>query len=173
MAPHRRSGPEEHVAKGHSPAVTPAVTIVMANFNGAAFIEAALHSALGQSLRDIEIVVADDASTDDSVARVTAIATADSRVRLRRSPVNAGPAAARNLCLEAARGRWIAVMDSDDLMHPERLERLIAAAERDGADIAPPPSRGSWPTAPCAPSTAPRHCTSPARGFPPKRAMPN
>ena len=59
----------------------------------------------------------------------------DPRIRLVRSAQNSGPAAARNKALALARGDWIAVMDSDDLMHPDRLKRLIAAAERDGADI--------------------------------------
>lgn len=115
---------------------TPIVTVVMANYNGARYIEAALRSALAQSLRNIEVIVADDASTDDSAERVAFVALGDNRVRLLRANTNCGPAAARNLCLAAARGRWIAVMDSDDLMHPERLEQLVVAAERDGADIA-------------------------------------
>jgi succinoglycan biosynthesis protein ExoO len=115
---------------------TPIVTVVMANYNGARTIETALRSALAQSLRNIEVIVTDDASTDDSADRVAFVALGDARVRLLRANTNGGPAAARNLCLAAARGRWIAVMDSDDLMHPERLEQLVAAAEHDGADIA-------------------------------------
>jgi succinoglycan biosynthesis protein ExoO len=113
----------------------PLVSIVMANYNGIRYIEAALQSALSQSLRNIEVIVADDASTDGSVDLITMIAMRDARVRLLRASTNGGSGVARNLCLEAARGRWIAVLDSDDLMHPERLERLVAAADRDGADI--------------------------------------
>jgi succinoglycan biosynthesis protein ExoO len=107
----------------------------MANYNGSRYIEAALQSALRQSLRDIEIIVGDDASTDDSMNRAAIFAREDNRVQLLHVPTNGGPGAARNLCLEAARGKWIAIMDSDDMMHPERLAQLIAAAERDGADI--------------------------------------
>ncbi len=114
----------------------PVVSVVIANFNGARFIEQAIGSALGQTLRDIEIIVADDRSTDDSIARITALAADDTRLTLLRSGTNLGPAAARNLCLQAARGRFVAVLDSDDLMHPERLERLVSAAERDAVDIA-------------------------------------
>ena len=113
----------------------PLVTITMANYNGAPFIEQALRSALTQTLHELEIIVSDDASTDDSVDRVTSVARTDSRVRLMRAVTNGGPGAARNLCLDAARGEWIAVMDSDDLMHKERLARLIGLAESDGADI--------------------------------------
>ncbi len=113
----------------------PLVTIVMANYNGTEYIEHALRSALAQTLHELEIIVADDASTDDSADRVASVARLDTRVRLIRAATNAGPGAARNLCLESARGRWIAVMDSDDLMHKERLARLIALADSDGADI--------------------------------------
>jgi succinoglycan biosynthesis protein ExoO len=119
------------------PAVSvPAVSVIVANYNAAAFVEAALRSVLAQSLTDIEVIVADDASTDDGPALIAAIAARDPRVRLLRAQANGGPAAARNRCLDAARGRWIAIMDSDDLMHPRRLERLVRAAEADGADIA-------------------------------------
>lgn len=114
----------------------PIVTVIVANFNCAKFIEPALTSALRQSLQDIEVIVADDASTDDSVAQVVQMATQDQRLRLLpTSTINQGPSEARNRCIAAARGRWIAVLDSDDLMHPERLAQLVEAAERDGADI--------------------------------------
>ena len=63
------------------------------------------------------------------------MAARDKRLLLLSPAGNMGPAAARNRCIEAARGRWIAVLDSDDLMHPDRLARLVAAAERDNADI--------------------------------------
>ena len=109
----------------------------MANYNGARYIETALESALRQSLRNIEVRAAYYVSTDDSASRVVSVALSDARVRLLRASTNGGPGAARNRCpSKAARGRWIAVMDSDDMMHPERLERLVAAAESDGADIA-------------------------------------
>ena len=54
--------------------MTPLVTVVMANYNGGRYIEAALHSVLVQRLRDVDVVVVDDCSTDDSVERVAAIA---------------------------------------------------------------------------------------------------
>ena len=119
-------------SNGNAP---PLVSIVMANYNGRRYIEAALQSALSQSLRNIEVIVADDASTDGSADLVATVASRDARVRLLRAPVNGGSGVARNLCLDAASGRWVAVMDSDDLMHPDRLKWLVAAAERDGADI--------------------------------------
>jgi glycosyltransferase involved in cell wall biosynthesis len=124
-----------------STADPPVVTVIVANYNSGQFIEAALQSALRQSLRAIEVIVADDCSTDGSAALVAAMAAQDPRLRLLTpaagtKATNAGPSAARNRCIEAARGRWIAVLDSDDLMHPDRLARLVAAAEQDDADIA-------------------------------------
>ncbi len=114
---------------------TPIVSVVMANYNGARYIEEAVASVLRQTLGDLELLVGDDASTDDSAERVAAIASRDPRVRLIRSTANLGPAGARNLCLHAARGRWIAIVDNDDTIHPDRFARLVAAAEKDGSDI--------------------------------------
>jgi succinoglycan biosynthesis protein ExoO len=113
----------------------PVVSVVMANYNGAAYLAEAIQSAQAQTLCDIEIIVSDDGSTDDSVAIVTRAMADDARIHLLRSPQNHGAAAARNRALALARGEWIAVMDSDDLMHPERLARLVRSAERDGAEL--------------------------------------
>ncbi|MCB4825554.1 glycosyltransferase [Roseicella aerolata] len=119
-----------------SPAVEcPLVSVVMANYNGAPYLAAAIRSALTQSLAGIEILLADDGSTDESLAIARAIAAEDPRLIVLPPAPNGGPGAARNRGLAAARGEWVAVMDSDDLMHPERLERLLAAATRDGVDI--------------------------------------
>lgn len=118
-----------------SDALRPVVSIIIANHNGAAFLGETLRSAQRQTLSDLEIIVSDDASSDESTAVVRAMMPNDLRIRLVQSDTNRGPSAARNSALAVARGEWIAVMDSDDLMHPERLERLIRAAQRDGADL--------------------------------------
>ena len=113
----------------------PLVSVIMANFRGAAHLEAAMRAVLAQSERRLELILADDASDDDSVAIARAVAEGDGRVRVIASARNGGPAATRNLALDAARGDWIAIVDSDDLIHPERLARLVAAAEAAGADL--------------------------------------
>ncbi len=112
------------------------VSVVVACYNAADTIAAALRSATAQTLRSIEVIVADDASTDASTAVVQALAAADPRIRLLTAAVNGGPATARNAAIAQARGRWVAVLDADDAMHPRRLERLMAAAQADAADIA-------------------------------------
>ena len=88
--------PHDHTA---SP---PTVSIVMANYNGAAHLADAIGSAQSQSLRDLEIIVSDDASSDDSVRIVKQFIAEDPRIRLVHSHQNGGPAAARNRALAMA-----------------------------------------------------------------------
>lgn len=112
----------------------PLVSVVMANHCGAPHLPAAIASVLAQTVSDIELIVADDASSDASAALVRRAATRDSRVTLIEMAENGGPSAARNAALRAARGTWIAVVDSDDIIHPERFERMLERAEALQAD---------------------------------------
>jgi succinoglycan biosynthesis protein ExoO len=107
----------------------------MANFNGEAHIETAVRSVLDQTLTSLELVLSDDGSTDRSLERARTAARGDDRLRIVVGGSRSGPAAARNRAIAAARGEWLAIVDSDDAIHRERLERLIATGERDGADI--------------------------------------
>src|SRR6185295_19098597 len=75
------------------------------------------------------------ASTDGTLAQVRDQADADRRIRIIAQDARQGPAAARNAALAAARGRWIAILDGDDLMHPARLERLVGLAQDLDADM--------------------------------------
>ena len=112
----------------------PDVSIVIAAFNAAQTIDRAITSALAQQGVSLEVVVSDDRSTDTTLAVVRAIA--DPRIRIVALPENRGPGAARNAAIDAARGRWIAVLDADDTLLPERLARMIAKAEAADAQIA-------------------------------------
>ncbi|MFT4025257.1 MAG: glycosyltransferase [Novosphingobium sp.] len=111
------------------------VTVVIPTYNSAAHLELAVRSALDQTLGDIEIIIVDDASTDQTVALSRALAEQDGRIRVEELSRNGGPAVARNRGLELARGRWFAVLDSDDTMDRDRLNHLVAVAEREGADL--------------------------------------
>lgn len=113
----------------------PQISVIMCNYNCADYLPAALKTALQQRDVSVEVIVIDDRSTDESCRIVEDVAARDPRVRLIVTPRNMGPAGARNLGIDAARGAWISVQDSDDLVHPDRLARLIRAAEQDGADI--------------------------------------
>ncbi|SSC71006.1 unnamed protein product [Ciceribacter sp. T2.26MG-112.2] len=112
---------------------TPDVSIVIAAFNAADTIGHAIGSALMQQGVALEVIVADDCSTDATRDVVGAIA--DPRLRLVALAENRGPGAARNAAIDAARGRWIAVLDADDTMRLDRLARMIARAEAEGAQI--------------------------------------
>lgn len=118
------------------PSPDPIVSIVVANFNGERFLADALTSALKQTLRDIEIIIIDDGSSDSSPEIASAFARQDSRIRVLTRKTRSGPGSARNDGLAAARGRWIAILDSDDMMHPSRLEQLVSEAEATNADLA-------------------------------------
>lgn len=113
----------------------PKVSVIVPAYNAAASLPGALASALGQSLSDIEVIVADDGSTDDTLAVAAAAAAADPRVRLLRADRNRGAAAARNRAMAAARGDWLALLDADDAFVPDRLSRLVELGEARGADV--------------------------------------
>jgi GT2 family glycosyltransferase/glycosyltransferase involved in cell wall biosynthesis len=116
---------------------SPLVSVVMANLNGAAHIAEAVRSVLRQTERSLELIVSDDGSSDESLDIAADAAGGDPRLVLLRSEIaRTGPAATRNRAIKMARGRWVGVVDNDDLIHPERFERLVRAAEADGADIA-------------------------------------
>lgn len=102
--------------------------------NAAPYIDAAIRSARAQTFTDLELVVLDDGSTDDTRAIAEGHAAQDPRVRVLDGPC-AGLAANRNASLAAARGRHAAILDSDDVLHPAHVERLTAAAARTGAEI--------------------------------------
>jgi len=110
-------------------------SVIIAAYNAEAFIGAAVQSALRQTMRDLEVLVIDDGSCDGTAPMAVAAAAGDPRFRLFVRPVNAGVSAARNVALREAHGRWIAVLDADDTFAPDRLERLIDAAEALDADL--------------------------------------
>ena len=109
---------------------TPAVSVVMAVYNGEPWLGEALASVLGQSLVDLELIVVDDGSTDGTSERLAAIT--DPRLRVLRQP-RGGQTRALNLGLRAASAPLIARIDADDVALPERLERqasfLVAHAD--------------------------------------------
>ncbi len=118
------------------------VTVCVTNYNGAAFLEACLDALLQLRGEVAEVLVVDNASTDDSVARWRAVAAAPAWVARAREgrgalellelPTNAGPCPARNAALSRARTAWVLQLDSDVLVRPDTLELLAAQAELPG-----------------------------------------
>jgi glycosyltransferase involved in cell wall biosynthesis len=104
---------------------TPTVSVIMACHNAEAYVGEAVGSVLAQTSPDLELVVVDDRSTDDSVAVIRALAAADDRVRCLESRVNGGAAAARNRAIAEASGEWLAVLDADDVFLEDKLERQM------------------------------------------------
>ncbi|CTQ32698.1 glycosyltransferase family 2 protein [Jannaschia rubra] len=110
----------------------PQAAVVIAAWNAGATIDRAIDSALAQTV-PVEVLVVDDASDDDTAAR--AMAHGDPRLRVLRQPRNMGPSAARNRAIDESRAPWIAVLDADDRMEPERLARMTVTARDTGADF--------------------------------------
>jgi glycosyltransferase involved in cell wall biosynthesis len=100
----------------------PLISCVVPVFNGERYLRETLDSMLGQTYTPVEVIVADDGSTDGTSAVVDSY---DGRVRYVRQP-NTGHGAARNLGVDAARGELVAFLDADDLWHLEKLERQMA-----------------------------------------------
>lgn len=101
----------------------PLVTVLMPAWNAAGYIATALPSLLAQSWQNLEVLVVDDASTDETATLVESFAAQDKRVRLIKNADNAGPYVARNLGLAEARGEFVTVHDTDDWSHPRKIER--------------------------------------------------
>jgi glycosyltransferase involved in cell wall biosynthesis len=117
-----------NTAKDHALKIDPLITVVIPAFNAAHTIGRALASVRAQSYRNIEIVVVDDCSADDTVACVRA--GADENLRLIQMPGNVGAAAARNAGIAEAGGEFVAFLDADDEWRPKKLERQIAVITR-------------------------------------------
>ena len=118
-----------------NPAARVHATIVIPNHDSCATLARALQSALAQTMREIEVIVVDDASTDTSWPYIAEFLAQDSRLRGIRNKRNLGKPAIMNRALEIARGRWLAVLDADDWYAPDRLAALIALAENRRADL--------------------------------------
>jgi len=103
----------------------PLISVVMTVYNGRKFLAPAIEGVLAQTLRDFELICIDDGSSDDSVEIIESFD--DPRIRLIRNSENLGISNSRNIGIEAARGRYMAAHDQDDLSRPTRLEAQARA----------------------------------------------
>lgn len=101
----------------------PLVSVVIPAYNAARTLKATVQSVFEQTVQDFEIVIVDDGSTDDTIAVARSIE--DSRVKV-ITQVNSGAAAARNTGIKSAKGKYVAMLDADDLWMPHKLERQLA-----------------------------------------------
>ena len=113
----------------------PTVTVGMPAYNAARWIGAAIESILGQSFRDFELIISDNASTDDTLAICQRYASADARIRVVANPQNIGANRNYFAVLRAARGRYFKWASSNDLCAPTFIEKCIAALEREPSAV--------------------------------------
>ena len=112
------------------------VTVVIPTWNRWQLLSrAALPAALAQQGVEVEIVVVDDGSTDETSSRLAEMAARESRLRVVTHRTRRGVAQARNAGIEAARGEWVAFLDDDDLWSPEKLRRQLLAARSADAEL--------------------------------------
>ncbi|MFN3499107.1 MAG: glycosyltransferase family 2 protein, partial [Pannonibacter indicus] len=111
----------------------PDIDVVIPVFNGEAYVEATVRSALEQTVSPRRVIVVDDGSTDGTPDILTRLANADARV-LYVPRSNAGVSAARNAGIAASSAPFIAFLDADDIWLPEKLEQQIQAFERGGPE---------------------------------------
>ena len=111
------------------------ISILTAAYNAEKTIKSAIESVLAQTYTDWELIVVNDCSKDKTQAVVSEIAAKDSRVRLISNETNLGVSSTRKKAFDAATGTWIAVLDSDDMWVPKKLEKQLAFAEKPGADL--------------------------------------
>lgn len=101
------------------------VSIIMACHNCSAYIDEAVRSILNQTYSDLELILIDDCSTDNTLEIAKRYQAQDDRILVQSLPVNSGPSTARNEGIRVSRGEWIGILDSDDVAMPSRLEEQI------------------------------------------------
>lgn len=111
------------------------ISIIVPVYNVEKYIDHSLKSVCGQTYQNLEILLIDDGSTDQSLARCEAWAKEDERIRVHRQE-NAGASAARNRGIELATGKYLMFMDADDWIEANMLEVLYTEAEKYLADVA-------------------------------------
>lgn len=113
--------------------MNPEVSVIIPTYNSKQYIAQALESVLTQTYRNLEVILIDDASHDLTVE--IARGFQDRRLKIFSNNQNRGVSYGRNFGIRQAQGKWIALLDSDDWYAPTRLEKLIALAEANDADL--------------------------------------
>ena len=111
----------------------PVVSILTPVYNASLYLDDCVESVIAQTYQNWELLIIDDGSTDDSLQRAMKWAERDQRIKVFHHPhnKNKGVSATRNLGIRHAKGKYIALLDSDDLWLPEKLEKQISVMERD------------------------------------------
>ena len=104
------------------------LTVLMPTYNSCQYIETAIKSVLNQTYKDLELLIVDDGSTDDTESSISEFS--DTRIRYIKKE-HEGLAASLNYGLKIAKHDWVSRMDADDISHPKRLEKQISILEKD------------------------------------------
>lgn len=113
----------------------PLVSVIMPAYNAEKYIAEAISSVLSQSYTNWQLLILDDCSTDHTAEIAEDFEKADTRIRVLRNPRNMGVAKTRNRGMDMAKGEWVALLDSDDRWHDDKLEKQLVVADSSDADI--------------------------------------
>lgn len=111
------------------------VSIIMAAYNAERTIEKSIASVQAQTYSHWELIVINDCSKDATAAIITSLALSDPRIRILNNEMNRGVSISRKKGMEAAKGEWIAILDSDDMWAPEKLEKQLSLAHKTNAEL--------------------------------------
>lgn len=114
---------------------TPLVSVIMPAYNAEKYIEQAIRSVQKQTVRSWELIVVDDRSTDKTAEQIRRLAAEDMRIIPVYSETNHGAAESRNIALRQCRGEFVALLDADDVWHPQKLERELERVRETDADL--------------------------------------
>lgn len=113
---------------------TPLVSIILPVYNAGEELKQAVSSVLKNTVDDWEIIIINDGSTDNTGEVGRKLAASDPKIRYFEQE-NGGPALARNTAMEKARGKYIMFLDADDEFLPDMIEKMVTAAEENGAEV--------------------------------------
>lgn len=136
----------------------PTVSVLMAAYNRAQYVAAAIESVLAQRFTDFELIITDNGSTDGTVDIARAWAARDARIRVEVNERNLGQFGNRNRAASLARGRYLKFHDSDDLMYPHCLELMVGCLEAEPRAGFALSTGWAWPGGPVPMLLTPRQC---------------
>lgn len=113
----------------------PLISVIMPAYNAGRFLEEAIRSVMDQTVTDWELLVLDDGSTDDTLVIAQRMAQLDDRIRVLPNEQNMGVACTRNRGFDLCRGEYVALLDSDDVWYPQKLETQLTLMRETNADL--------------------------------------
>jgi len=114
---------------------TPTFSVIMPCYNASSYIAQSIESVLNQTFKDFELIVVDDASQDNSLSIIENFSRMDDRVKLVSLSENVGASSARNSAIQISTGKWISILDADDVFMPDKLERQYEAIKNSRLNV--------------------------------------